>query len=83
MEKQEIERWRYEWMAERKDKYYEEAHRLANEVVALGERLKEIEVLCGEILATLNLAGNKQIFAELPPSWHELVELWTQRWQKD
>jgi hypothetical protein len=54
---------------------------LAKEIIEVGQRLQEVESLCGEIIATLNLEGNQYYFEEMPEMWHDLVTLWTERWQ--
>lgn len=35
------------------------------------------EALCRQILATITLEANKEKFAAMPESWHNLVSIWT------
>ena len=53
---------------------------LSGQVRKLEERYTEVEDLCGYIIATLLVDGNKKVFAVLPQEWHDLVAGWKRKW---
>lgn len=56
--------------------------KLSEQVKALEESKDAWESLCREIMATLLIEGNKEVFAVLPATWHEIVGSWHRQLEK-
>lgn len=52
---------------------------LSKQVEMLEFERRELESLCQEIVATLDMPGNAAQFAELGAPWHDLVKSWKKR----
>lgn len=53
--------------------------KLSDQVGGLEESKSEWEALAREILSTITLEGNKEVFALLPEDWHRMVSAWVNR----
>ena len=52
---------------------------LSKQVEMLEFERRELESLCQEIVATLDMPGNAAWFAEMGAPWHDLVKNWKAR----
>jgi hypothetical protein len=53
---------------------------LSSRVRYLEENHDQVLRLCGEMIGTLLVPHNQEVFELLPPSWHEIVDGWKKRW---
>lgn len=52
---------------------------LSDQVGGLEKSKSDWEALAREMLATITLEGNKEVFASLPENWHSAVSAWVNR----
>lgn len=61
---------------------WDEGMTLWKQVADLENQRDKLKSLCGEILATILLDGNKHLFQYAPPIWHELVARWEEEFKR-
>ncbi len=55
---------------------------LASTVDAMEKSKSEWEGLCREMLTTITMDGNKEVFAVLPETWHSIVSAWVNKFHE-
>ena len=55
--------------------------KLSKKVAWLERRHERALNLLGEVMATLLLAENQEVFAGLPPKFHDCLAGWERRWR--
>lgn len=56
---------------------------ITNSVATLERKYNTLQIICGEMLSTLQLESNAHLFKNFPQDWHTFVEDWSKRYERE